>query len=495
MFLKRIVLWFTAFTVILSVLAPQALAAVIPSSVTVYINGDANPDPSIITRQNAVTVRVYDPGVAHVVKVGSIVATEYGVGDYEVDNYVLKPGLNSVTVSMDVYKNSYKITYIDEALPGASCYLANIPSSGTITAINKTLNLKFPKNNYVIDAYSGGGPEINDDQGILIRVLELDDYNAYHQPVSPVYSVTPADSGLGGDAEVLYPGALTLKYDANVSGSAADTLTVLFIPFYLSDYYNEESDFNDTWDDSPRYRDCLVLGGKVNPTAKTITVPFTKSGFGTYAVFNVSREFIDLAVGTDFLWARNYILPLWAKGVMEKMGSSENFGADSYITREEFTTALVNGSGTPVVTGLISPFDDIPGDLALWNGIYKDHILTAAKNGIIYGFPTTGGNYEFRPADLLTREQAATILARLANLKVSNDEETTKTAIGKAFTDDIAEFSPWSTPYIYAAYKAGFIKGFPSENGKTFTFNPKGYLTRSEAAKLIYVLMKYQKKL
>lgn len=495
MFLKRVALWLVAIFGILLILAPQALAADIPASVRVYINGDIDPPNSFITRENTANVRVYDPaGAEHVVKVGSTVATEAAAGDYQLDNYLLKAGLNSVTVSMDVYKNSYKITYIDEALPGASCYLAAIPASGTISAINKTLNLKFPKNNYVIDAYSGGGPEINDDQGMLIRVLELDDYDKYHQPVSPVYSVTPADSGLGEDAGVLYPGELTLKYDTYVSGFATDTLTVLFIPYSLSDYDDEESDYSSTWDDSPMYRDCMVLGGKVNPTAKTITVPFTKSGFGTYAVFNVSREFSDLAEGTDFLWARNYILPLWAKGVMEKMGIGENFEADSYITREEFTAALVNGTGTPLVTGLESPFYDIPADLSLWNRIYEDHILTAARNGIAYGFPTADGHYEFRPADLLTREQASTILVRLANLKISVSEETSKAAIGKAFTDDIAEFSPWSMPYVYAAYKAGFIKGFPSEDGKTFTFNPKGYLTRSEAAKLIYVLMKYQKR-
>ncbi|MCL6635886.1 MAG: hypothetical protein K6T29_09010, partial [Peptococcaceae bacterium] len=63
----------------------------------------------------------------------------------------------------------------------------------------------------------------------------------------------------------------------------------------------------------------------------------------------------------------------------------------------------------------------------------------------------------------------------------------------------------WAIPYIYAAYQAKLIQGNKHEEdkevgGKTktvtfYTFDPKASLTRSQAATLIYGLMKNQKKL
>jgi len=487
------------FFVFLLALAFPALAAN-TSLPWLYINDVQNPGPSIVTRENTVSIQVYDPGVQHVLKVGGKEAKECATGDYRLENYLLKSGLNSITVSDTVsgktYKNTYSITYIDEALPGASYYAEKIPANGAISAINKTLSLKFPQNNYIISIEDVGDIQLVSDQGIKIKVLEIDSNTSYHQPVSLAYRITPSDTSYDrSNYAVLYSGELTLKYDANVSNAAADTLTVLYIPYGIDYYYSYDDNFKDTWDDDLSDRDCIVLGGRVDTSAKTITVPFSKTGFGTYAVFNVSREFTDLVNGNDFLWARNYVLPLWAKGIMEKMGEDEDFGVSDSITREEFTAALINGMGIPLVTGLNSPFTDVPDDLELWDEAYEDHILTAARNGIIQGFPGDDGDYEFRPRDNLTREQAATIIARAANLKISDDEDSVKAAIEKAFSDSYDDFGPWAAPYVYAAYKAGFIQGVPNDDGKTFSFNPKDPLSRSEAAKLIYNLMKKQKKL
>jgi len=498
MFRRKIMARVAVFLSAVLFLVQPALAAGIPF--TVEIDGDSTPDPTIVTQKNTVSVRVYDPEEAdHTVKVGSVLAEKTGPGEYQVDNYVLKAGTNSLTVSADTYKNTYTLIYVDEALPGASYYLQAIPASGKITAINKTLTLKFPKNNYI--AEDPDNPRIVEDQGLRIEVASFD-YDdcptVYHQAVSPVYKITPESDELDGDSErdgaaLLYSGELTLKYDTNVSVASADTMTVIYIPYGESDYDEYDNDYRHYWDDNWASRDCVVLGGRVDTAARTITVPFGKTGFGTYAVFNVNREFYDLLdANNNLTWARNYVLPMWAKGVMEKTGGEENFG-DTSITREEFTATIVKAMGIPVEKNLQNPFEDVNSS-SLAVDEYDDYILTAAKNGIIYGFPTASG-IKFRPADNLTREQAATIIARVANLKISDDEDATRAAIEKAFTDDYSNFGPWAAPYVYAAYKAGFIQGVPNDDGKTFSFNPKDSLKRSEAAKLIYILMKKQKKL
>ncbi|NPV72540.1 MAG: S-layer homology domain-containing protein [Pelotomaculum sp.] len=503
MFRRKIMARVAVFLAAILVLAQPALAAGIPF--TVEIDGDSTPGPTIITQKNTVSVRVYDPeGADHTVKVGSILAVKTGPGEYEVENYALKAGTNSLTVSADTYKDTYTLIYVDEALPGASYYLQAIPASGKITAINKTLTLKFPKNNYI--AENPDAPRIVEDQGLRIEVVSFD-YDecptVYHQAVSPVYKITPESDDLDSDSErdeaaVLYPGELTLKYDANVSSAAADTLTVIYIPYGDGDYDEYDNDFQHFWDDDWSDRGCVVLGGRVDTAARTVTVPFGKTGFGTYAVFNVNREFYDLLdVNNNLSWARNYVLPVWAKGVMEKTGDGENFG-NTPITREEFTAAIVKAMGIPVENDLQNPFEDVNSS-SLAVDEYDDYILTAAKNGIIYGFPTTSG-LEFRPGDYLTREQAATIIARVAGLKVSDNEAVTTVAMKRAFYDysqNPDDFGPWAAPFIYAAYKAGFIQGSPVEvEGKTlYAFNPKGNLSRTEAAKLLYVLMKKQKRL
>lgn len=503
---KRLVACTAAVLTIFLILVPSALAAEIPFNV--YIDGRIKSSgEAVITQKNTVSVRVYDAaGGEHTVKVGSMAAANYGPGDYRVNYYPLKTGLNKITVVADTYKNTYEITYLDKALPGAGYYISSIPASGTITAIDKTLTLKFPKNNYIVSGLDN--PQIVDDQGLRIEVVEF--YNSYsptsyHHIVSPVYKITPASSELKSDSErkdaaVLYPGELVLKYDDSVSSASADTLTVIWIPYSDSYYDSDSEDFSYYWRDNWVSRRCVVLGGSVDTSARTITVPFSRNGFGTYAVFNVVREFTDLLDASQNLaWARNYVLPIWAKGVMEVKGSGEGFTnvSDENITREEFTVAIVKAMGISVKENLRESFIDLPSDLEIPE--HYDYILTAARNGIVYGFPTENG-MKFKPQEYLTREQAATIIARVAGLKVSDNEAATAASMAKAFYDyskNPGIFGPWASPFIYAAYKAGFVQGSPVtvEKKTLYEFRPKDNLTRAEAAKLIYVLMKKQKRI
>ncbi|HHV15934.1 MAG TPA: S-layer homology domain-containing protein, partial [Gelria sp.] len=77
----------------------------------------------------------------------------------------------------------------------------------------------------------------------------------------------------------------------------------------------------------------------------------------------------------------------------------------------------------------------------------------------------------FGPDDLITREQAAVIVSLATKLEAATGE--------LSFTDSKA-ISPWAKPGVAAAFKGGFISGYPDG-----TFKPQGNTTRAEAAIII----------
>lgn len=95
------------------------------------------------------------------------------------------------------------------------------------------------------------------------------------------------------------------------------------------------------------------------------------------------------------------------------------------------------------------------------------YIYYIANKGIISGFPD--GTYH--PQDVLTRAQAAVVICKAISLKTPGVEST-------VFQDVPA--GHWSSSYIDAAAKAGYIKGFPDG-----TYKPDDKLTRAQAISLI----------
>jgi hypothetical protein len=151
-------------------------------------------------------------------------------------------------------------------------------------------------------------------------------------------------------------------------------------------------------------------------------------------------------------------------------------------------------------------FEDLDDDLGDNLGKYGPWIETAARNGLVNGFPPGGPDErpKFRAKETLTREQAAAILARAAGLTLSDDPNAVDQALSRAFTD-AADIPPWARPYVLAAYRAKYIEGVPvtTPEGKTvyrfYPVDPEGNpiynLTRAQAAKLVYFLAKKNKKL
>ncbi|GAB6273900.1 MAG: S-layer homology domain-containing protein [Peptococcaceae bacterium] len=287
-----------------------------------------------------------------------------------------------------------------------------------------------------------------------------------HTFASDIFKISVSD----GAYRLSEQGELTFTYHKSISKLATDRLSV---------WYSEKQDnFNSGCTPMDN-----CLGGYVNPGKHTITVPFQLKGEVIYyAVLLDQRE---PAFKDD--WSYSYVMPLWSKEIMKT--SNQNISED--IKRREFAFIMVRGLGLPLIGDINSTFYDV------YNSDEDfSFIETAARYGIINGFPNKDDKPLFKPDSPLTREQAATIIARVANLKLPTDVDKAKKDLEKIFPDDGSKISPWAALAVLAVYKAKFIEGDKiNEQGKVTTFRPDGHLKRSEAAKITYLLLKKLKKI
>ena len=103
------------------------------------------------------------------------------------------------------------------------------------------------------------------------------------------------------------------------------------------------------------------------------------------------------------------------------------------------------------------------------------YIAAAASNGIVSGI----GDGKFAPESVVTRQDAAVMLKRICDKYGISLEGS-----AKAFADD-AKIASYAAESVSLLSGAGVITGF--EDG---TFRPTSALTRAQAAKIIYGLIK-----
>jgi hypothetical protein len=157
-------------------------------------------------------------------------------------------------------------------------------------------------------------------------------------------------------------------------------------------------------------------------------------------------------------WAKDSIMKLINAGVISDYPDG-TFKPDKAVTRAEFTVMIVKALNLETRAG--KTFTDTASHWA------KESIATAAAHGIISGYDDN----TFGPGNLITREQAAVIVSLAAKLKAVTGELN--------FTDSQA-ISLWAKPGVAAAFKGGFISGYPDNS-----FRPQGNTTRAEAVSLI----------
>jgi len=170
-------------------------------------------------------------------------------------------------------------------------------------------------------------------------------------------------------------------------------------------------------------------------------------------------------ISEDF-WGFAAIDTLAADGIISGYGDG-SFRPSNCITRAEFTKmiiSVIDANKIEIADGDDADFSDVKEDS--W---YFEYVNQAYKKGIIVG---SGGL--FFPQSNIKREDAALIIYRLMD-KAGN----TPSGI-KAFPDR-AEISDYAKSEVSALGSIGVVAG--DSEGK---FQPKNYITRAEAAQLIY---------
>jgi hypothetical protein len=450
----------------------------------------------------------------------------------------LKPGKNDVkfVVNRQAQKTNGNLVVINTDTPLTYAkYL--VPMNSRLEAFDKELQLTFPKDTMLMRAQPNrfGDSLLTNNRSILFGIgnnvdgritpsLAQDEYaksflsripDGAYKPISKLYyidggimldtnEVTPAylKKNLYGRGEDPFPspsnpeyndlaffsrnyqnlvvpsqrGTLTLQFDRSIRDDAWKYVTVMFFDTY-EDYGGLPG------------RNWKNIGGVVDTKKNTITVPFDK--FGYYQVMYMYKSYNDLQ--DKNLYERNEIETLYSKNIM-KSKSTAQFSPYEFISRGEFTQMLVkifdiplNYSGTPT-------FSDVP-NVDYGGALYEyKYIETAARAGIVRGLT----NNVFGANNSITREQAAVMIARVADLKMNSDTKKAQDALAKTFTD-WADIDYYAAPAVEAMLKAKFIEGrenvpLPGQKKATVRFDPRDNLKRSEAAVIGMRIMKSQKK-
>lgn len=163
-------------------------------------------------------------------------------------------------------------------------------------------------------------------------------------------------------------------------------------------------------------------------------------------------------------WAEEDIKYLFDEGIV-KGYTDDRFNPDGRVTRAEFVT-MVNRSLELTKEGEVG-FTDVPE--ARW---YHKEIAKAMVIGYIEGYTDN----TFRPANPITREEAATIIARGFGLEKL--DETTVEFVDGDLIQNYAE------GFVNAVAEAGYIEGYPDGN-----FRPQNNIKRSEASRILYKIM------
>lgn len=496
-----------------------------------------NVDGQYIVNKNFVRFDVEAEGATKVLIDGEEAALrqEAGMKDRYIYDYTgLKPN-KSTKISVEIVRadTSFKDTievYYTSAVNVDSQFMAE-KVANKYSVFNKRIELEFPKGTILQTAYPGTSAiEYYPDNKLLFGIADpengvvgkRDDYGNYiggqtnntesgYAPISipvdlkskfsssesrsnftsisDVYWIHGGlgESGTQGATNGLQPislegyftnfpsnrkiipsqrGELTLAYNSSVVDEAGTTITV----FRLTD--------SGIWEN---------IGGAVDTKKHTITVPF--DDFGYYMVMKLKKGYSDI---TNHGWARNILNALYTKGIMKNL-RGDSFGTDDRITRGEFATLLVKGLNIPLNYPTDndhgkSSFTDVGPGAATETWSYK-YIETAARAGIVAG--TNEG--EFAPYTPITREQAAVMIARALKLKLALNDDKLNSALAKSFTDS-GSMDYYARPAIQAVSKAKIMNGtattLPGQKKASYSFNPKGYMTRAEAGKIAVELFK-----
>lgn len=208
----------------------------------------------------------------------------------------------------------------------------------------------------------------------------------------------------------------------------------------------------------------LKNGGQQVPGSRPSTG--SSGGSGGVPAFNTEKEeefpFDDMG---NAAWAKEAVKALYEKGIVSGKGSKKFAPSDS-LTREEFAkivcTALrLEGSGN-------SAFSDV--NDSAW---YAQYVDAAYKNGLIVGKE----DGSFGVGETISRQDVCVILYRAYKSTLNGSKQ-----LDFADAEDISDYAKEGVSALYGSDIVGGIG-----NGM---FAPLRGITRAEAAKIIYGIIK-----
>ena len=194
-----------------------------------------------------------------------------------------------------------------------------------------------------------------------------------------------------------------------------------------------------------------------------------------YGVVNINRFLNSFVWFNDIdsvRWARESILYMAERNLLNGVGDGA-FAPNQPTSRAMFVTVLGRiyreaGGHIPVRN---DNFVDTRNDS--W---YSRYVAWAAEQGIVYGF-RHGNQYQFRPSDPVTREQAATFLARFA-VHVNQNSQGHPSGLDN-FLDGNA-VAGWATEAMAWVVEEGIITGINTPDGTAL--QPQENSTRAQVA-------------
>jgi uncharacterized protein YjdB len=183
-----------------------------------------------------------------------------------------------------------------------------------------------------------------------------------------------------------------------------------------------------------------------------------------------ATTFKDLPTG---YWARDAVERLVYGDYLKGYGDG-TFRPGQPVTRAEFAAMVVKVAGLQEASGM-AVFSDV------YRGEWYYSVVNACfAEGLIAGY----SDGRFGPTDQVTREQAASIIARVLELKKSQpggqQSTTAKDDQILAQLTDASEISTWAKPAVAMVIGEGLIHGY-----RDGAFRPKSPATRAECAVML----------
>lgn len=199
----------------------------------------------------------------------------------------------------------------------------------------------------------------------------------------------------------------------------------------------------------------------------------TQSGFSVLA-----QNYYEDTADTDF---SDLPSSHWAYDAVKWMDRNEiisgypdnTFKPNKVVTRAEFAVIMVKALNLPLKTSEEETFIDMPKD----NWAYS--YVESAKY-YLTGFRTSKGD-RFWPGRESVREDMAVALVKAMKYQ---DEEVDESILDNFSDKD--SISPELRKYVAIAVEHNIMKGNPIGGSELKAFRPQNYLTRAEAAVLVY---------